>query len=106
MSFRSVPFTMLLKLTETARVRFLLRILTAYDCLSVCKGLLLEQEPMFTYKSITFLDDPGTSLWAVVYTERVVRFCAALLLAAYSEYRPWFVTTDIIVFSRELGFTM
>lgn len=38
--------------------------------------------------------------------ERVVRVCAALVLAVYSEYRLFFVRTDIIAFTLELGFAV
>lgn len=71
-------------LTETARCRLLVRIPPTHDRLSVCQGFLLEQEPVFTYKSSTFLDDPVTGLSVVAYTERADRVGALLLLAIYN----------------------
>lgn len=93
-------------LTETAGDRLLVRIPPAYDRLSVFQGFLSEQEPIFTYKSSTFLDDPETALWVVSYLERVVRVCAALLRAVYREHRLWYVPKDIVAFSRERGFSI
>lgn len=58
------------------------------------------------YKSSTFLDEPETGLWVVVFTERIVQVCAALMLAMYSECRLWYVPTDIIAFARELWLAM
>lgn len=83
-----------------------MRITAAYERLNVSKGFLFEQEPIFTYKSSTFIDNPESSLWVVVFTERVVRVCVALLFSAYNEYRLWHVPSDIIAFSGERSFAM
>lgn len=42
-------------------------------------------------------------MWVVVFTERVVSVCAAVLIAAYGEYHLWYVTPDIIAFDIALG---
>lgn len=78
----------------------------AYDRLSVSQGFLFDQEPVFIYKSSTFLDDPATALWVVLYTECILDVFAALLQAVFSDYRLWYVPTEIIAFARGLGFTM
>lgn len=77
-----------------------------YDCLAGCQGFLFEQDPVFTYKSSVFFEDPQTGLGVVTYTERVFRLFAALLLAVYSKYRLWFVPRDVIAFAGELAFAM
>lgn len=82
----------------------LVHIHATYNRLSVCQGFLLEQEPVFRYKSSTFLDDPGTRLYVDLNTERVFRICAVLLLAGYSKYSLWYAPTDILACARELGF--
>lgn len=91
---------------ETARDRLLVRITPTYDWLSMCQGFLFGQQPIFTYQSSAFMDDPGTGLWVVKYTERVVRVFVALLLAVFSEYSLSYGPTDIIEFACEIGFAM
>lgn len=82
---RFIPYHLHLcyNLTETAPDRVLARILLTYDRLALWQGFLIEQEPIFTYKSSMFSDDPGTRLWVVACTERVVLFAAVLLLVSY-----------------------
>lgn len=67
-----------------ARHRLLVRILPAYDHLSICQGFLFEKEPVFSYKSSTFPDDLETGLRVLSYMERVFRVFVSLLLALYS----------------------
>lgn len=67
---------------------------------------MFEQEPIFTFQSSNSLDEPGTELCVIAYTERVLRVRASLLLDAYSEYRLRFVRTDIIAFARKFRFAM
>lgn len=93
-------------LSEAARDRLLVKVPEMYNRIGGCQGFLFEQEPVFTYKSSTFVTDPGTGLWVVAYTERVVRLCAALLLAVYAEFRLWYVPPDVIGFARDLGMGM
>lgn len=105
---RFVPyhFQCCFNLSETARDLLLVRIPPGYDRLRLSQGFLFEKEPILTYKSITFLDDPDTGLWVVAYTERVFCVYAALRTDVYIECRLWYVPTYIIAFGRELGFAM
>lgn len=40
-----------------------------------------------------------SELWLVVYTERVLQLCEAVLMAIYAEYGLWYVTLDVISFA-------
>ena len=105
---RFVPYHLICAygLTESARDRLLVRILSSYKDLEVPQEFRFEQEPVFSYKSSLLISDRGTGLWVVAYTERVVRVCAAVLYAAYDEYVLWYVPPDIINFARQLGMAM
>lgn len=104
--FVPYPLQCCLNLTETVRDRLLVRFLATYDRLSVCQGLFFEQDPVFIYKSSTFIKDPDAWLWVVACTDRVVRFFDALLQGMYDKYRLRFVSPDVIAFARELGMAM
>ena len=91
---------------EVARDRLLVWIPASYSELEVPKGFLFEQEPLFSYCARVLINDEHSGLWVVAYTERVVRICSALLMAAYSQYRLWYVSPTVIRFARELGMGM
>lgn len=105
---RFVPYHLLCcyNLTEQARDRLFPLIPPLWSRLATCHGFRVEQEPIFSYKSGALVEDPQSGLWVVAITERVTRVCAALLVAAYAEYRLWYVPPDIIAFARELGMSL
>lgn len=55
------------------------------------------------YKSRAIILNPKYGPWVVVYTERMLRICAAFFMAGYAGYRLCYVTTDLIAFSRVVG---
>lgn len=69
----------------------------------MCHGFKCEQEPILSYKSRTLINYRESGLWVIAYPELVLRFCATILMAAYVEYRLWYVPPDITAFDRELG---
>lgn len=93
-------------LRETARDRLLVHIPLEYDRLSVWQGFLFEQEPVFTDKSSSLLDNPEIYLCDLAYKESLFRVCVAFFLALCSEYRMRYVPTDTIAFAGKLGFAM
>lgn len=105
---RFVPFHLqcCYNLTEGARDRIFPRIPGGWGRLATAQGFLFEQEPVFSYKARALIEDPTSGLWVVAVTERVVRVCAAVLMAAYAEYRLWWVPADIIMFARRLELDM
>lgn len=72
----------------------------------MCHCFRFEQEPIFEYKPSDFIHDGDTGLLVVIYTERVVLVCTALLFSTYYEYCLWNVWPDIIHFAHELGMAM
>lgn len=50
--------------------------------------------------------DLGTSLWFVAYLERIILLYAALLLAAYNEYKLLYIPLDVVPIVPELGMAM
>lgn len=93
-------------LSENDRDRCFLRIPPSYYHLEVCHGFKIEQEPVFSHKPRVLIDDPKSGMWVVRFTKRVIHVCASLLIAAYEEYRLWYVPTDIISFARGLSMAM
>lgn len=61
---------------------------------------------MYSYKSWAFINNGGTGLLVVAYTERVVHVCAAMLTSTYYSYCLWYVPSDIFYFPRYLGMVM
>lgn len=53
-----------------------------------------------------FIDNKGTGLLVVAYTDLVVRVCAALKFTAYDEFEFWYVPPDIIKVALQLGMAM
>lgn len=51
------------------------------------------------------INQRGTEFWVVLYTERVINVCAALLVAAFYKYR-FFSSPQIILFACELEMGM
>lgn len=102
---RFVPYHLMgcYNLSESAIDRSFSIITASYIVIEVFHGFKREQETNFSYKSHARIDDTQSGLWIVVFIERV---CVALLIAAYSEFRLWFLLLDIIKFARELGMSM
>lgn len=69
-------------------------------------GFECEQEPILSYKSRALMQACDSGVWAVVYTERVLLFRSAFLMAAYVKYHLWDVPPDVIACARELGMGM
>lgn len=93
-------------LTEGAHDRMFVRIPVEFDALQICHGKRVEQEPLFSYMSLDFIDGYQFGLWVVSYTERVVRTCAVVLTAKYEQYKLWYLTHDRIAFAHRLGMDM
>lgn len=56
--------------------------------------------------SLALIDDHQSGLWVVVCTQHVVRTCAAVLTAAFEQYKILYVTPDKITFACRLGMDM
>lgn len=78
-------------------------LIISWSRLAVFQGFRFKQEPIFSYRARALTEDPGSGFWVLVMTERVNRVCATTFVAAYEEYRLWYIPLDIIAFARELG---
>lgn len=70
--------------------------------LSLCHSFLLEEEPIFSFKSQDLINDGDTGLCVVAYTELFIPVCAPLLFSVYYDYCLWYVPSDIIRFISEI----
>lgn len=79
------------------------RILTDFDALTICHGMNVEQEPVFSYISRSLIDEHRYRLWVLAYTYGVICTCAEVLTAAYDQYKHCYATPDTILFAHRLG---
>lgn len=79
--------------------RVFFRIPHSHKNLEVPQGFRFEEVFIFTYSSRQLIDDRGTSLWVVAYTEDVVRVCTVPLLSAYDQCFMWYVPPQVNSFS-------
>lgn len=67
--------------SHAAKDVLLVRIHLNYTPIEVCHGFKCEQEPFFSYNSRAVIADRESGFWWVAYTGRVLRICAAMLMA-------------------------